>query len=74
VRLVQARLEVLAMSNSLQGFDLLPEVDLDANEKARRVVAGYPTTDVEATREILSALGLLPSTPVEKPVDKRRAS
>jgi hypothetical protein len=60
------------VSNSLQGFDLIPEVDLTANEKARRVVAGH-ARDAEDARELFEALGLL-SPPVEDPVDKRRAS
>jgi hypothetical protein len=60
------------MSNSLQGFDLIPEVDLTANEKARRVVAGH-SADTDDARELLDALGLL-STGGAQPVDKRRSA
>jgi hypothetical protein len=59
------------VSNSLQGFDLIPEVDLTANEKARRLVAGC-ARDVEDARELFDALGLLSTG--GQPVDKQRAS
>lgn len=58
--------------NTLQGFDLIHEDDPTAQEKARAVVAGN-AIDADDARELFDALGLL-STPVEKPVDKRRSA
>lgn len=49
------------MTDTLQGFDLLPEDDPSAQDKARRVVASN-ALDVDDARELLRALGLLSTT------------
>lgn len=60
------------MSDTLQGFELIPDLDQNARDRARIVVASN-AHDVDDARLLLDTLGLL-CTPVEKPVEKRKAS